>query len=66
MLKITEAKSVEFRGEAFDVFNHPQFDGPASVDANVNDPHFGQSGERWLPPTDASSRGNLRFKEVRS
>jgi Carboxypeptidase regulatory-like domain len=41
-LKITETKSVEFRAEAFNVFNHAQFYGPASVDGEVNDPHFGQ------------------------
>jgi hypothetical protein len=42
MLKITERKSVEFRAEAFNVFNHAQFYGPASVDGEVNDLHFGQ------------------------
>jgi hypothetical protein len=42
MLKITEKKSVGFRAEAFNVFNHAQFYGPASVDGEVNDPHFGQ------------------------
>jgi hypothetical protein len=42
MFKITETKSVEFRAEAFNVFNHAQFYGPASVDGEVNDPHFGQ------------------------
>jgi hypothetical protein len=42
MLKITETKSVEFRAEAFNLFNHAQFYGPASVDGEVNDPHFGQ------------------------
>jgi hypothetical protein len=42
MLKIRETRSVEFRAEAFNVFNHAQFYGPASVDGEVNDPHFGQ------------------------
>jgi len=41
-LKLTESKSLEFRAEAFNVFNHAQFYGPASVDGEVNDPHFGQ------------------------
>jgi len=41
-LKITETKSIEFRAEAFNVFNHAQFYGPAAVDGEVNDPHFGQ------------------------
>lgn len=42
-LRLTESKSFEFRVEAFNVFNHAQFYGPASVDGEVNnDPHFGQ------------------------
>ncbi len=40
-LRVTEAKSLEFRLEAFNVFNHAQFYGAASVDGEVNDPHFG-------------------------
>lgn len=43
VLPVTESKSFEFRVEAFNVFNHAQFYGPASVDGEVNnDPHFGQ------------------------
>jgi len=42
ILRLTESKSLEFRLEAFNVFNHAQFYGPASVDGEVNDPHFGQ------------------------
>jgi carboxypeptidase family protein len=42
LLPLTESKSLEFRLEAFNVFNHAQFYGPASVDGEVNDPHFGQ------------------------
>jgi Carboxypeptidase regulatory-like domain/TonB dependent receptor len=42
LLPINESKSLEFRLEAFNVFNHAQFYGPASVDGEVNDPHFGQ------------------------
>jgi hypothetical protein len=41
-LRLTESKSLDFRLEAFNVFNHAQFYGPASVDGEVNDPHFGQ------------------------
>ena len=41
LLPLTESKSLEFRLEAFNVFNHAQFYGPASVDGEVNDPHFG-------------------------
>ncbi len=42
LLPLTESKSLEFRLEAFNAFNHAQFYGPASVDGEVNDPHFGQ------------------------
>ena len=42
ILKVTESKSFEFRLEAFNAFNHAQFYGPAAVDGEVNDPHFGQ------------------------
>jgi hypothetical protein len=41
LLPLTESKSLEFRLEAFNAFNHAQFYGPASVDGEVNDPHFG-------------------------
>jgi hypothetical protein len=39
--KLTESKSLEFRFEAFNAFNHAQFFGPTSVDGNINDPTFG-------------------------
>ena len=42
LVLLTESKSLEFRLEAFNVFNNAQFYGPASVDGEVNDPHFGQ------------------------
>jgi hypothetical protein len=42
VLKVSESKSFEFRLEAFNAFNHAQFYGPAAVDGEVNDPHFGQ------------------------
>jgi hypothetical protein len=41
-VRITESKSLEFRLEAFNAFNHAQFYGAASVDGEVNDPHFGE------------------------
>jgi hypothetical protein len=41
LLRMTESKSLEFRLEAFNVFNHAQFYGAAAVDGEVNDPHFG-------------------------
>ncbi len=41
-IPFTETKSLELRLEAFNVFNHAQFYGPASVDGEINDPAFGQ------------------------
>jgi hypothetical protein len=40
--KLTESKSLEFRFETFNTFNHAQFDGSSSVDGNINDATFGQ------------------------
>jgi len=40
--KLTENKSLEFRFETFNSFNHAQFDGSGSVDGNINDATFGQ------------------------
>jgi Carboxypeptidase regulatory-like domain len=43
MLYVTESKSMEFRMEAFNVFNHAQFYGAAAVGGEVNDTQsFGQ------------------------
>jgi hypothetical protein len=41
-LHLTEAKSLKFRIEAFNAFNHAQFYGPAAVDGQKEDPNFGQ------------------------
>ena len=41
-LSLTESKALQFRLEAFNVFNHAQFYGPASVDGNINGSTFGQ------------------------
>src|SRR5208283_3507889 len=40
-LPLTESKSLDFRLEAFNVFNHAQFYGAAAVDGEINDPAFG-------------------------
>lgn len=40
--RLGEARSIDFRIEAFNVFNHAQFYGPASVDGEVNDANFGR------------------------
>ena len=41
-VRLVESKSLDFRVEAFNAFNHAQFYGPASVDGQVEDPNFGQ------------------------
>jgi Carboxypeptidase regulatory-like domain len=41
-LRLAEARSLEFRIEAFNAFNHAQFYGPASVDGQIEDTNFGQ------------------------
>ena len=40
--RLTEVKTLELRIEAFDAFNHAQFLGPATVDGEINDAHFGE------------------------
>lgn len=39
---LTESKSLQFRIEAFNVFNHAQFFGPQGVDGNIASSAFGQ------------------------
>ncbi len=41
-VRITETKSLDLRIEGFNVFNHAQFYGPASVDGEINDANFGR------------------------
>jgi hypothetical protein len=41
-LPITESTSVLFRVEAFNVFNHTQFNGPTAVDGNIGSSTWGQ------------------------
>jgi hypothetical protein len=40
-VRLAEARSLDFRAEAFNAFNHTQFYGAASVDGQVEDPNFG-------------------------
>jgi hypothetical protein len=40
--KLRESRSLEFRFETFNTFNHAQFDGSGSVDGNINDATFGK------------------------
>jgi Carboxypeptidase regulatory-like domain/TonB dependent receptor len=39
---LSESKSLQFRVEAFNTFNHSQFDGPAAVNGNISSTNFGQ------------------------
>ncbi len=41
-VQLTESKSLQFRIEAFNVFNHAQFFGPQAVDGNIDSSTFGQ------------------------
>ncbi|MGA7177035.1 MAG: hypothetical protein WBX13_15050 [Candidatus Acidiferrales bacterium] len=41
-LRLTESKSLQFRIEGFNVFNHAQFFGPQAVDGNISSTTFGQ------------------------
>lgn len=40
-LRLADTRSLEFRIEAFNIFNHAQFYGPASVNGQIEDPDFG-------------------------
>ena len=41
-VRFSESKSLELRLEAFNVFNHAQFYGPAAVDGNITSANFGE------------------------
>ena len=41
-LPLHEAQSLDLRAEFFNVFNHAQFYGPASVNGQEEDPSFGK------------------------
>ena len=41
-VRLSESKSLEFRLEAFNVFNHAQFYGAAAVNGNIGSTSFGQ------------------------
>lgn len=41
-LALTESKALLFRVEAFNVFNHAEFNGPSSVDGNIDSSTFGR------------------------
>jgi len=41
-VELTESKSLQFRIEAFNIFNHAQFFGPQAVNGNISSSTFGQ------------------------
>lgn len=41
-VRLSESQSLELRFEAFNVFNHAQFFGPAAVNGNISSVNFGQ------------------------
>jgi hypothetical protein len=41
-VRLPESRSLDFRLEAFNVFNHAQFFGAAAVNGNITSPSFGQ------------------------
>ncbi len=41
-LRLTETKSLQFRVEGFNVYNHAQFFGPQAVDGNIGSATFGR------------------------
>jgi len=41
-VRLTELKSLQFRLESFNVFNHAQFFGPQAVDGNIDSATFGR------------------------
>lgn len=46
---IREKQTVEFRAEAFNVFNHAQFFGASAIEGNISSASFGQAASA-LPP----------------
>ncbi len=49
-VRLTESKSLQFRIEAFNVFNHAQFFGPQAVDGNIEQLHVRQGHQRDRAP----------------
>jgi len=48
-VRFTESRTLALRFESFNVFNHAQFYGPASVDGQIEDPNFGQTVSAAAP-----------------
>jgi hypothetical protein len=48
-VKLGDDRTFEFRAEAFNVFNHAQFFGPATVEGNISSGTFGDAVSA-MPP----------------
>jgi hypothetical protein len=48
-IHLGDDRALEFRAEAFDVFNHAQFFGASSVEGNISSGNFGQAVSA-MPP----------------
>ncbi|MGA2536999.1 MAG: carboxypeptidase regulatory-like domain-containing protein [Terracidiphilus sp.] len=57
-LALTESTSLLFRVEAFNIFNHTQFNGPTSVDGNIGSSTFGSAISAAAPRI---MQGALKF-----
>ena len=57
---LSEGRALEFRAEAFNVFNHAQFFGPATVEGNISSGTFGQAVSA-MPPRLMQIAMRLRF-----
>jgi hypothetical protein len=55
-----DTHAIEFRAEAFNVFNHAQFFGPASVEGNISSTTFGEAVSA-MPPRLAQVAMRYRF-----
>jgi hypothetical protein len=48
-VRLSESRSLEFRMEGFNVFNHAQFYGPAAVNGNISSANFGEIASAAAP-----------------
>ena len=59
-VRLAEARSIELRIEAFNVFNHAQFFGAAAVNGNISSASFGQIVSAQ-PPREIQLAARFRF-----
>ena len=57
---MSESRSLEFRADGFNVFNHAQFFGPATVEGNISSGTFGQAVSA-MPPRLMQMAVRFRF-----